>query len=364
MASLSEITSETRLILKIAAGAIAAGIVIFIGIQLFGVIRNTYFPPPEPLPEDWARFEKLPPVSLPVAGQQDITYQINTVTGTLPPIPSRMKVFKFQTREPNLFALQTARSNVALRNFSLREIKTGNNIYQWARTDGAVINYDIITHNFTIDFDFIPTIASTAAFPLPEATEINTFVLNFLDALDPQSTVDLDKGQTKTTYYTVIGNSLIPTQNPAQAQVARVDLYQQNAPVHKPFLLNKETVESLPIYYPTPDESSMYFYVKTTSRFDLEIAQGKFFHKPLDFTNPELAGTYPIKSIKQAYEDLQKGNAYIVNPNNLQEVQITEVSLGYYSGEDEYPYLVPIVIFKGTNFTAYVLALADNSIGN
>ena len=75
------------------------------------------------------------------------------------------------------------------------------------------------------------------------------------------------------------------------------------------------------------------------------------------------AGVYPIKTTKQAFDDLVQGNAYVMNNSVAKNVDITDVTLGYYLGSETQPYTVPIYIFTGKNFIAYVQALASSALG-
>jgi hypothetical protein len=62
--------------------------------------------------------------------------------------------------------------------------------------------------------------------------------------------------------------------------------------------------------------------------------------------------------MEEAYDDLQKGNAFVVaqvEPDG--PLEITDVSLGYYMGLQNQEYFVPIVVFQGGTFKGYVNAL-------
>ncbi|MDO5561449.1 MAG: hypothetical protein Q4G02_01610 [bacterium] len=78
-------------------------------------------------------------------------------------------------------------------------------------------------------------------------------------------------------------------------------------------------------------------------------------------TNVE--GTYNLKTVADAWQSLQAGAAYVVNPRQVKNAVIKKVALGYYESHQEQEYLLPIYVFYGENgFLAYVQALHPNML--
>ena len=128
-----------------------------------------------------------------------------------------------------------------------------------------------------------------------------------------------------------------------EANFARLDVFQKNLDNHK-------------IYYPGLSESLMYFIIKG-SGFLPNVTDASFIHFIADSSN---FSTYPIKTAEAAFEDLKQGNALVfTNDKNAKLIDIIDVSLGYYIGDENQQYFLPIVVFKGKEFTAYVNALSQ-----
>ena len=81
------------------------------------------------------------------------------------------------------------------------------------------------------------------------------------------------------------------------------------------------------------------------------IAESNFIN-----TIPGESSEYPIISGLEAYEKLKKGDAYILYERESGNIDITDVNLGYYVGPDQ-EYFLPVIVFSGSGFTAYVNAL-------
>jgi len=74
----------------------------------------------------------------------------------------------------------------------------------------------------------------------------------------------------------------------------------------------------------------------------------------------EIFGTYPLKPVTQAWNELQQGQGYIANLGQNEDGQVTvrKVYLGYYDADTPQHYLQPIYVFEGDkSFFAYVPAV-------
>jgi hypothetical protein len=360
MVSLADISDDTRKFLKYGGIGLGALIILFIGIKTVGLIINVLFPKPAPPPEQ--KFGKLPGIQFPnTSGQQDITYSLNTITGALPNFPDRLPVYKFTQNEPSLLALQNVREILSPLGYTLNETQLSNTLFQWSNPDGSLIQYDIVNNNFKISSNYLYTTASQSAYSFPDTSQIIEYPLTYLGKIN-EDTSDVDSSLTQVSYYNIGGNQLVPTENPSTAQVARVDMYQNNVPVD-PFTPFQDQVTDLPIFYANPGKSSLYFLLEPLN-FDLKVVEAQFNHQTINLENTDAFSTYYIKTAQQAFNDLKSGNAYIINTGTAKTVQINDIELGYYAGDGTNEYLMPIVVFKGDGFTAYVNAIPTSSIGN
>lgn len=349
MASLANITRESRIILKLLAATGAIIFIIFIAVNGVQIFQKVFFPPPPTPPKE--EFGKLPKITFGVSSGLRPTFRINTVSGQLPTFPDRIDVYKILIPDPSLNALKNARENVGNARFEEQETKVTDTIYEWQNDKGIIIRYNIITNNFDIDSDLTGNTYSTGEV-FSRKDDAFRFVKNFLGNLNV-STDDIDPNQTKLTYYTINNRQLIEVPSQNQAQVLRVDLFQNNISDNK-----------LKIYYPNLDKSIMFFYIVVSPEDKRpEIAKGTFNHSVADL---KLSSTYPIKSTTDAYKELQSGvNSLIIKADkNATSLDITDISLGYYIGREKQQYLLPVIIFQGRGFVAFVQAVPDTSLTN
>lgn len=345
MASLANVTKETRLILK--GGGIILGVILVLYFTIKGgtIFRNLFFPKPPPPPEQ--ALGKLPHITFPSQGTSGIQFRINTVDGQLPILPSRANVYKLTQPEPNLLALEAAKKAVSSDGFSDNQIRLSDTVYQWTQTrTGINIQYNIVTKNFTISSNYLtnPFLASTNL--MPQQDTIKQDLSSFMQSLSVDlSNIDTDK--TTVELLEQNNGNLIAAQNLGNARFARVTLHQKN-------------VDDIPIIYDDPNNSILTFIISYPES-NFKVVDAQFYNHQPDLTQKS---DYPTKSAALALEDLKNGNAYMINPQNLTSVDITNVELKYYLNKDSSDFLLPVIVFTGINFTAYVEAIPSTSLSN
>ena len=343
MANLVTVTKESRIFLKIGGVVVGALILIYFIVKGGALMRDVFFPKPPPPPAQ--AFGPLPPIDFPAKGSQGINFNINTVDGQLPVLPDRVNIYTIQTAEPNLLALENAKNTLDSANFVSNQVKKSSTLYQWTQAKtGVIIEYDITTKNFSISSNYLYNPALSSSSLLPDEENIKDDVLGFLQTVQAE-TNSLDLEKTKVEYLENNNGTLIAAQNLGSAKYARVTF--QNS-----------VIDDIPIVYDSPTESNVMFVVSYPPS-GFQILEGRFYNHKI---NPEEKSDYPIKSSEQAFADLTNGNAYIINPQNLTQVDITNVELRYYLSNKNSGFLLPVIIFTGVNgFYAYVDAIPEES---
>jgi hypothetical protein len=339
MAKLADIDSEIRTLGKVAAVGIVALVLLFIVIMGGQFIKNVFFPTPPPPPTE--KFGKIPPPVFNAQEPQTLSYTVNTLTGSLPNLPTRMNVYKTKTQQESLVALSNARTNLTNGGYTDNETKINESVYQWTNSINKTnIQYNITNENFDLTSDLTsspPTNFTGAAGEKAGAFDtINTFLQSI-----GEDTSDLNPDTITLTFLKVQDGQLVAASSQNSAQYVRVDLFQKD-------------LDRLKIYYPKLTESPMYFILSSQDS-NAQIVYGSFANMIPDTT--QVSDYYTI-NIDQAYEQLKKGNAAIFNTSNSENIQIADVSMGYYISPDQ-KYFIPIVIFSGNNFKAYVDVLAQ-----
>ncbi len=345
MASLAQATREIRIGLKLLTASFVVIAIFFVFLKGGTIIKNLFFPTPPPPPKE--EFGKLPRISFPNQNPVNIEYRINTLTGRLPIFPDRMKVYKIKKKEPSLVALQTVRGNLKILGFDENETKLSESTYQWNNRLGQTIQVNILTDNFKLSSNFLSGEPEKISGIATKKDDAYNSSLSFLEGLN-QDTSDIDRGKSTLTYLKSSQGIITRADSQNEANLSRLDLFQKD-------------LEKYKIYYPGLTESTMYFVFKNREGIPT-MTDAHLVHLIADLAS---FSEYPIKTSDQAFADLKAGNSYVFNENkNADQLDITDVFLGYYIGQEDQQYFLPIIVFKGKGFTAYVQGVPDTSIGN
>lgn len=342
MANLANVTRESRLILKIGTIVIGVGILFYFALQGYFFFKKLTSPPVPPLQS----FGKLPEPVFPTQGTPGIQFQINTVDGALRTFGDRANVYKLTPPQASLLDLSNAKEVLESAGFIENQIKISDTLYQWSQTGtGVLLQYDIVTKNFALSSNYFTNPSLTSTSLMPPVEDIKKDVISFLQLMGADVS-DINIEKSTVTYLQNNGGQLIKAENLANAKFARVELVQN-------------PVNEIPFVYETPTSSLLNFLVSYPTPNNALIVEGQFFHYQIDVNEKS---DYPLKTTTQAFNDLKNGDAYMINPQNLTTVDITDVELRYYIGTKMNGYLIPVYLFTGINFAGYVNALPNSSL--
>ena len=352
MLSLGSVTGQTRSILK--WGGILLGIFAAIWVVAAGgiSIKERLFPTPAPPPT--VGFGKLPQPgfpkeTLPLSPQNqsqtnkiEIIYSLDTLTGLLPVFPDRIKVYSTVPLKPSLLALEKIQKKASDLGFDSKPTQISENIYQWITQDSIPIQltFNIFSSDFSLFSSYL-TNPEKGEY-LNESDKENAVVIatSFIESLTSMPN-DIDSSKTTVSLFDLSGTGPAPVTRIAQAKILKVNFFQKD-------------IDGLPIYYPNDSIITM---VLGKQENQIRVVMGEFYHQSIS----DKSSTYPIKTADEALEELRAGNAYIdQNPERLSNVNIRQISLGYFLSNQRLGYLLPIVEFVGDkDFKAYVPAVKD-----
>lgn len=296
-------------------------------------IKDAIFPAPPPPPT--VGFGKLPDIEFPASTNKNLSYSINTITGTLPTFVLSEKVFKMQDVQPDLLSLQRAKEKAKSIDFEGNPVEVSENVYQWKDSKGQILTMSILDFDFNLSSDFLSKEISIFREGTDAAVETAKEFLQRMELFYE----NIDETKTTTELFSIKNFRLVPAVALSNTQVIRINFFQKD-------------INGLPIYYPravTP------LNLTVADLEDPKVIEGNFFYQKTS----ELFSTYPLKTAEQAFDDLKKGNSYISILSQAANVSIKKVKLGYYMAEKKQKYLMPVIVFEGDNFQAYVSAVTD-----
>lgn len=346
MATLHDAVNSTkRILFFISIGLISALVLYFLVTGIINYIKSQQAPPPPT--ED---FGDLPDITFPTnATTQQLNYFIDTVTGDLPDdLPSRMSVFELENPQADLNNLTDAKAQVGGANFDGSELRITDTVYRWsdAKTLSRTMTMNIINGSFVYTTNFM----NNEGFLTSSNTISSTIAVNkareFFEDLSSFPS-DVAEGETGTELFVISGGKRVKAPNEAETKVVEVNFFQT------PIIAEEE---EYPIYYAKPNKSPINALVAALSSPTVVEAHYSY-HAILDNS-----GEYAIKPVKEAYQELQDGEAYIASYFGTDaEIKIQDIFLAYYIGEGEQAYAMPIYVFRNQSkgFYAYVPAVDD-----
>ncbi|MDP2585499.1 MAG: hypothetical protein Q8P29_01325 [Candidatus Levybacteria bacterium] len=346
MPTLNKTKKETQAILKWGGISLAIIFLFFMGMKFLIFVKDLFTPPPPPE----VAFGKLPVIPFPNQIKENIAYSLDTLTGFLPNFSDRAKVYEVISDPPTLLGLNKTLEKVSEIGFKSGGIQIAEDTYQWVDQTASLqrkITMNIFSSDFSLASPYLITPSLEKFSGTDEKNRAIDVAKSFLSkmSLFPK---DIDDNKTKTTLYTIEEATLIPTSKISNTKIVGVDFFQKD-------------LDNFPIYYDKGISSTIDFLIGKENG-ELKVVSARFFHKNISKT----ASTYAIKTASQAFSELQKGKAYIAyKPANTVEFTIKKVFLGYYIGENQQKFLMPIIVFEGSNdFVAYVSAVRDEWISN
>jgi len=343
-----------------------AAILVFMLLFRLGIIIKNIISPPKTLPPTHL-FEALPAISFPPnVINKTLTYDLNTVTGSLPKFPDRIDVFPISKTEPSLLLLDKAKDKIKKIGFVdkdetvLPETLITEERYSWSENTGLGrgIDFNIVTSDFVLESGFLTSTDALNAKQPPDKNIAIGKIKEFLNNLEI-STDNIDFEKTKTEFFSIKNGVLAAETNISKAKVTRIDLQQKNIEYSLdtgiPDLAGgyKKLKMSVPAAYPKPPLTNMTFWLAS---IDQPIIRANFVNKNPD---TKTSSTYAIKTADEAFDELKNGKAFIaVYYGTGEKVTINNVYLAYYFDDSTNNFIMPVVVFEGDNgFTAYVSAI-------
>ncbi|MBI2028342.1 MAG: hypothetical protein HYT07_01910 [Candidatus Levybacteria bacterium] len=343
MPSLNSTKARVLEIIRKGAIVLLVLLLLFILIKALTPLKNIIFPDSSSIPK--IAFGKLPAISFPEGSEnRNFTYTLDTITGLLPKLPSTIKVYKIVPTVPNLLALQRTQDKIRGIGFAKEGTQISKDSYQWVEeSPPKTITIDIFSSDFTFSTPFMNSQFLETFENSNELNEATEEARSFLAAMSlfPK---DIGDEKTKTAQFSIINNSLTPATSISSTNIVRVDFFQKN-------------IDNLPIYYKGGLTSSINLLVGKEQNM-LKVVEAHYSYKEISSDS----STYGIKTASEAFIQLKQGKAYIASYPQENEISIKNVSLGYYADESEY--LMPVIIFQGVNFIAYVSGVRDEWISN
>lgn len=317
-----------------------SGIMLFLATLGFSTYKfwHAYYiahlPPVEEKPD--AKFGLLPLLDFPATSvsSSNFSYSLDTSTGSLPKIgidPGFEKIIKvyFITKSFSTLLSSEKSQNLAQKfNINTEKQILSDTKYLFTEIDKS-LTVDLDTGNFSY---YNEATHSGEISPDEDKKLVTDFkqILNNLGVL----TDDLKNGRTKITHLK------------GEAGAVEISLWPEN--------INQKLIVG-----PNFNSGLISAIVINSSNNPDNYQSLQFINFPIDITT---FATYPTKSTDVAFADLKSGRGVVILEPTKPQVSISSIYLGYYLPKNYIPYLIPVYIFEGPDFVAYVPAIPDEFI--
>lgn len=344
MATLTEVSYYTRRGVK---WGIIGLIVILLAPVIWRGIKGIYLklnPPPPPPPT--IAYGKLPGIQFPGNdGGYKPSIRLETVNGTLPTLDVVGKVYVVEINKSRLLELERVKTKAKSLGFVSEPEQVNEQTFKFVHpSNQSTLTVDVIynTYKYQYPWQLDQTLYSGIAVPNNDQAflEAKSF-LQTLGLLAP----DLSQGTPKLSYFAAQPPQMVSTNSLSEANFVRVDLFRAN-------------LDKLPIATTGGDHSPVNVTFSGVSDRGKRVVEANYaYSKIVD------AGfaTYPLKSVDQAWNELQQGHGYVARKAGDQ-VTVRKAYLAYYESDSAQEFLQPVFVFEGdsggdSQYLGYVPAI-------
>jgi hypothetical protein len=341
MSSLTQTAILSRNAIKIFALLGAVLLILFMVFMIGRAVVSSLFPKAQ-LPATVA-FNTLPPYVFggvePLEGAE---YSLETISGGLPLLLDKAKVFGVSQPEPSFGARERIIIRAGRIGFSAPPEEPSSGVLRFTDTRDGVksLLVDVFSDEFSFNSDYLENSETALSRPSSESDAVQKAAAFFRSYGFDMS--DFPASLAKAQKLKFENGGLTDALSLSETNIIKVSF-------------SRKELGGMPVFWPSENSSEIVAYVSQRS---VVAAEGnKLQIQKYNFS------TYPLKGVVRAYEDLRLGKAAYNRQAEGKRIPIINVSLGYVENVSETRYLMPVYLFEGPdNFVAYVGAVDDKWI--
>lgn len=308
---------------------------------------------PPPIPPPLMQFSKLPSPKFDTnTSTSGLKFTLENIEGQ-PTLDKPQeatfagKVYQMPKKLPTYLSDERARKFAFKLGFTKEPKITDTTQYYFVDPEDPLrtLNIDIINMNFRLTYDWTSNTDVLLQRQFVSKEQAISEVKNYLQV---NNLFDNSILQSNITTDFLIVNSgkknFSPTTSLSKASAIRINFF-------------KGDLDKMKILPPLFNQSYIYVIYTPALKTNQQMLDISWTFWPIAYDS---FGTYPIKSVSSAWQDLIDGYASIINlgNNSPEDITIRHISLAYYDSEESQTYLQPIYVFEGdNNFVAYLPAI-------
>ncbi len=312
---------------------------------------------PPPIPPPLMQFGKLPPPKLASkTSTSGLKFNLENIEGQ-PALDKPQeatyagKVYQMPKKLPTYLSDERAKKFAFKLGFTKEPKITDSTQYYFVDPEDPLrtLTIDIINMNFRLSYDWTKNteVLTQKQFVSKEqaVNEVKTYLQ--VNSLFDNSIL---QSKTTTTDFLIVDSdkkNFTTTTSLSKANAIRINFF-------------RGEIDKMKLFPPLFNQSYIYVIYTPALKTNQQMLDISWSFWPIAYDS---FGTYPIKSVSNAWQDLVDGYASVINMgnNSPENIVIRHISLAYYDSEESQQYLQPIYVFEGdNNFVAYLPAITSD----
>jgi hypothetical protein len=352
MASLTEISINSRRVIRYGVYLIILIVIARYTFLATVFLYKKFFPPPPPKPT--IAFGKMPKLPFPEKEKPaDIKYVLETPDAKVPSFADQLEVYWMPPKAPDLKALEQAQKialKLGFEGAGKPIVETIKNVYIFPKTGvPSFLTINIISDVFSVSYDLNSDPSAIQSFP-PSPEEAENMAKSFFRGVNPEDE-EVSARSAETQFLRIDNGKFVPVSSQSDAQFIKVNLFRKK--------LGKNA--DIASVTPKNPEANLWTIYGGSKKEPLIAAEYHYFA-----IDESKFSTYPLITGEEAWNRLNAGKGFIVNLNpGVTKVTVRKIFMAYYDAGQYAEYYQPVIVFQGDdNFVAYVPAITDEYYSN
>ncbi len=342
--SLTHTAYTSRLIIKYGGIGVVAFAILW-SVTTAGIRAYKAAHPPYQAPT--VRYGLLPKVIFPEKEFERKSFVQEMPNDSLPNFSDQAKVYVVYRPQSRFMALEEDVKTAKSLGFDGDPVEINPGLYRFKNDNlNKILTMNVLDGSFELEYPYMSDQMLLKPSRMFGESDAISSATNFLRSGGKISD-DIAEGEKQVTFLKIEMGSVKEVSSISEANLIRVDFY-------------RSEVENKPILSANHNSANISVLVSGSDVAGKKIVGTSYKYAPVD---KESYSTYPIKTSKQAWEELKGGNYWPAKDVSGKSVTIRRMYLAYFEPVTLTNYMQPIYVFEGDGgFIAYVTAVTDNYI--
>lgn len=293
------------------------------------------------------RFGIIDKIVFPEKTFEKKTFTTELANDKFPSFKDQANVYVIYRSKSALGALEENKKTAVLMGFTGDPTELSTGVYQFNDSVGnRTLVMNVLESSFKMSYPYLQDQILQNPAEMPTKEEAVSLAKNYLEQAGKLSN-DLSEGEQKVSLWKINYNGLTAVNGLSEANIIRVDFFR------------KKMDDNYEVVSNDYGNASVSVLVSGASVNSKRIVEVNYKHIDVD-TSAASASTYPIKTVEEAYKEMQNGNYWPAKDSASKSVIIRKVNVAYFEPVNLTQFLQPVFVFEGDgNFVAYVPAITD-----